>query len=403
MGLAAAGAGAAEGLKDFLLQMLREDQLKNEQSRTAEGARHNLATESLTGQGIESTRSYRDQLQRMNDIKESELVNEHKRTEANRVRDDQRAALDDLLPGVMITPDTRNKAVTSGAAAPERFKDVKAFEDDFIGPLPSEAGLPGPQRGETTAYTLEGQAKKAQGRAPEMKTVIYQGKQFPDKVGKPVDVNYDAQGRTIYRGEDISNASDHYTAPQSVYAPVQSEDNYLRFNRRTGKFEDSSGAEVENPPLATPGATRTRQDLAEKVGSHFDEIQQMLDEAESKGVLGPIAGRSYTDFMAGKVGSTGNPEMDNLIGELRMNLGLARSGLGQLHGRGGANIGIVQALEKKMDEGHMSYNELTGGLRAMKNWVNTYATKKGKTTAAQKTDPADDIYQQYLNRQKPPQ
>ena len=171
------------------------------------------------------------------------------------------------------------------------------------------------------------------------------------------------------------------------FSTVQSGENYIRFNPKSGIFESQdpdSGQwkEVKNPSLATPGQTRAREDLASRVSSHFDDIEHMLDEANKANLLGPIQGRTFVDFMAGKIGTTGNPAHDELLGELRQNLSLARSGLAQLHGRGGANVGIVQGLEKNMDAGHMSYEELKGALHSMKSWVDTY----GKKASAPKTE-----------------
>lgn len=407
MGIAAAGAGAAESLKDFLLQMLREGQLKDAEARTGEVSRHNQAAEGLTGRQIEATQGYRSELQRQNDIKEGEVKAEHQRTEANRQRDDQRAALDDLLPGVMITPDTRNKAVTSGAAAPERFKDVKAFDEDFVGPLPSEAGLPGPQRGETTAYTLEGQAKKAQGRAPELKTVMLDG--------KPVDANYDNNGRLIYRGQDVTEKAEHYTAPSVSF--VQTGDNWGVGDRHTGKITPTDN------PIATTGSTRTMKEGAQMLQPHVAELTRLAEALDKKGMFGPVMSRIRQ--AAEKVGTTGddgkdaeaidalgkaiaddpNLNQDELVGQFATTLGLMTSGMGRVHGgaRGGGSIQMINYL-KSLLSANSSLSMFKGRAAAMDSFLKTYAggTGGGKTET-QTTDPADDIYQQYLNRQKQPQ
>lgn len=117
---------------------------------------------------------------------------------------------------------------------------------------------------------------------------------------------------------------------------------------------------------------RNRTSMAKSVQSRFDEIQGQLDEAEKMGLLGPSAGR-VSDFLAGKVGSTGDETKDDLLGQLRMNLTAVRSGFASLHGRGGANAGIARELESKMDQGRMSHAELTGALKAMRGWVDDYA------------------------------
>lgn len=162
------------------------------------------------------------------------------------------------------------------------------------------------------------------------------------------------------------------------YSPQQIGDQYGRFNKRTGNFEtqDENGVwrVQSNAPLATTGTVRTRQATAATVASHFDRAKELLKLANDQGLLGPIKGR-YAEFEAGKVGGTGDPEKDQLLGELRLYLSLARSGVAQLHGRGGANVAIVQGIEKKMDEGKMSYDALMGALNGMQDWVEAYASK----------------------------
>lgn len=387
MNALAAGAGASEGLHEYLAQLLREKQIADEQKRTAESGRHNLAEEGLSGRTIDENAKYRQAQQEANKIAADRLETTRREAESNRIRDDQRAGLDDLIPGASISIPTRNSAVKTGAALPERFKPVVPYADDFMGPV-NETG---PQRGEVGSYTLEGQDKKAGAQGViEQKTYVLDG--------KPIDGFLNNRtGKILSKtGEDITAKVDHYTAPDRTL--IQTGEGYDTRAHATSEINKGG-----NVPLATPAATRTREDLADRVSTHFDDIQQMLDEANKKGVLGPIAGRTYNDFLAGKIGTTGDAATDELLGELRQNLSLARSGLAQLHGRGGANVGIVQGLEKNMDAGHMSYDELKGSLKAMKSWVDTYAKKKGSGGTAAAAPPADDAYSQYLKRTQPQQ
>jgi hypothetical protein len=117
--------------------------------------------------------------------------------------------------------------------------------------------------------------------------------------------------------------------------------------------------------------------MADAVGSHFDDVSQLIDEANKRGLLGPLRGRTFAEFMAGKVGSTGNADDDQLLGDLRTQMGMIRSGVASLHGRAGANQGIAKEIEKRMDEGFMDPAMLHGSLGGLKKWVDTYARKKG--------------------------
>jgi hypothetical protein len=143
---------------------------------------------------------------------------------------------------------------------------------------------------------------------------------------------------------------------------------------------------------APTGQEANRKSMATSVGARFDDLQTQLDEANKRGLLGPGAGR-VSEFLAGKVGSTGNPENDDLLGELRMNLSAVRSGFASLHGRGGANAGIAKELLDKMDSGHMSHAELTGALRGMKKWVDDYAGKSQDGATGKPT--AEDLIKKY--------
>jgi hypothetical protein len=172
-------------------------------------------------------------------------------------------------------------------------------------------------------------------------------------------------------------------------------------DRGTGTYRPIVGPDNQPVGYKPSGQEQNRQDMASRVVSHFGTVEEQLKEANDRGLLGPLAGRTFTDFMAGRVGSTGNDADDELIGELRQNLGLVRSGVASLHGRAGANAGIAASIEKKMDEGHMSYAELSGGLKALKNWATTYAAPTGRSgvgaaTGAAGKPSADDLLNKYF-------
>jgi hypothetical protein len=173
-------------------------------------------------------------------------------------------------------------------------------------------------------------------------------------------------------------------------------------NRGTGSVRPILGPDNQPVGYKPSGQEQNRQDMATRVASHFPEVEQQLKEAEDRGLLGPMAGRTFTDFMAGQVGSTGNAADDDLLGDLRMNLGLLRSGVASLHGRAGANAGIADKIEKKMDEGHMSYAELSGGLRALKNWATKYAAPPGRAASSSPSTGAssDDLLNRLNNRRR---
>lgn len=125
--------------------------------------------------------------------------------------------------------------------------------------------------------------------------------------------------------------------------------------------------------INTPAAVVARTDMAGKVASHFPDIQNEIEQADAKGLLGPLAGRTMSQFLAGAVGSTGNPENDALLDALKLDLTLISSGVASLHGRQGANQGIAKDIKTLLDTNKMSRAGLEGALGRLKVWTDTYA------------------------------
>lgn len=163
---------------------------------------------------------------------------------------------------------------------------------------------------------------------------------------------------------------------------------WVRINSHTGEIKPIAAGELAPKPTSQE---TNRKSMAQSVQSRMDELQGQIDEADHMGLLGPAAGR-VSEFLSGKVGSTGDPVKDDLLGQLRMNLSAARSGFASLHGRGGANSGIAKELESRMDQGHMSRAELSGALKAMRSWVDDYAGG-AKPTSTKPT--AEDLIKKY--------
>lgn len=163
----------------------------------------------------------------------------------------------------------------------------------------------------------------------------------------------------------------------------------------------TTGKDKEQLPVKSPAQILQRQDMAGRVGSHFADLSSELDEAEKQGLLGPLAGRTVSDFLGTGVGSTGDPVKDELLGNLRMDLSGVVTGFGSLHGRGGANAGIAQKLAlDAFNAKKMSHAELKGGVEALKKWVDGYAAPSHGSTAPDAAPAASDPYTDYLNRKK---
>lgn len=395
MGILDVGAGAAQGLDSFLLQMLRESQLEDEKKRTAEGVRSNQAREQISRDTLTENSRLREATQRTNDLKEQELVNERLRQEANRTRDDMRAGLDDLIPGAVVSGDTRNKAVTTGAALPERFNP--AFDEMFQGPLPSDVGLPGAKRND---YILAGQAKNQPAGVIEQKTYVVDGKTIDGFLNNRT-------GRiTDKAGNDITDKTEHYTAPDRTL--IQTDGGYMR--RPDAAAALAGGKDV---PLPTTGSTRTMQEGAQMLRPHVTELKSLAAQLDQKGLFGPVmsrvraamehlgtSGDDAKDMEALGKAIADDPELnkDELVGQFATTLGLMTSGMGRVHGgaRGGGSIQMINYL-KSLLSANSSLSMFNGRANAVDSFLKTYAEGPGGAEKAPAEDP-NDLYGQYLKR-----
>lgn len=398
MGMLAVGAGAADGLKEFLIQELRKQQVDQDEQRIVESTRHNQASEVLQNRQIDENSKLRQATQ-------AATESERLRLKDNRDRDDARASLDDVMGGSPISIATRDNAVKLGAAVPERFKEVIPFDRDFMGPV-NETG---PQRGEVGSYTLADTPKKV-GSEGTLQQKTYTWK------GKPIDADFNSKtGAVTYRGQDITNEVEHRDAPgQPSFSPVQSGDGYITFNRKSGKFEDSSGKEVPNPALATTSSTRTMEEGAKMLRPHIPKLSATAEELEKIGQFGPVMSRIR--HAAEKLGTTGTPEevqasfdavgreiandpelnKNRLVGKFATSLGLMTSGAGRVHGgaRGGGSIQMINYMKSLLSDSS-DINMFLGRLDSLDEYIVGYAEGPNKDGAAA---PPDDLYQQYLNR-----
>jgi hypothetical protein len=351
----AAGGGAAVGLDHFLQQMLEEEKLKRLTDATnaqqQETSRHNLATEDLAGR-------QHTMMATEADARTREMSREHDLMETARQRDDARVLGDTIPSGTVLDPtDPAVQMMQSGGQA-SLLKMQAGRPTVDTGPL--EPGDTGDARQPGLLKMRSfGQANTEAGRKVQADELARQNAR-------------DAE--TVKHDRAMENK------PPAV-ALVNTE---TGFQTKADVAKKLAAGETVGGPEAAQ--TKNRRDLAEAVGSHFDDVNNLLDEAESKGLLGPLKGRTFVDFMAGKVGSTGNAENDQLLGDLRTQLGMVRTGVAALHGRTGANVGIAKDIEKKMDEGYMDVNLIKGGLKGLRSWVDTYAKKKG-SSAVSNADP----------------
>lgn len=123
--------------------------------------------------------------------------------------------------------------------------------------------------------------------------------------------------------------------------------------------------------LTPTSQTRSSGEFASTILPHIDTLKTLIANADAKGYIGPMGGR-YQSFMSGKVGSTGDPQADYLLGQLRSTKDFLASGTMKAHvgARGGGDL--LEHFLADMDTGKQSAQVLYGELDALKPFMEGY-------------------------------
>lgn len=376
MSLAAEGAGASEGLDVYLQRMLEQAKLaqltKAQDTQQTETARHNVADEGLRA-------------------KELDISN---RTRQGAQTDRENALIDKTVGerGIGDSVDPSEVARETAAGVPKSLYDKTMGAKTLTGFMSTPDVKP--EMGGATGSVIKGMSstsskpdniawKGTQAQRLAQQTEDDRVQEKKDALAKPGpinDANYmlpgvgpivaqkDKTGKILYQGKDVTNVVKPYVPPDRVLVPTDQ-----GFVPRS----DAASAAGKGAPLqpVDPAQVRNRRDMAGKIGTHFDDAFQELDEANKSGALGPLAGRTIGDFLAKGVGSTGDQKLDDLLGALHMDMSALSSGFASLHGRGGANAAIAKNFDNLMATSHMSYSQIKGALTQMQKWTAGYAAK----------------------------
>ena len=146
--------------------------------------------------------------------------------------------------------------------------------------------------------------------------------------------------------------------------------------------------------------TRGSGEFAAALLPHVQDMRNLIQEADAKGYIGPGAGRIYGQFLAGGVGSTGDPQADALLGKLRTTDSLIKSGMLRTHfgARGGQQM--YEHFSKMLNSGNQSAAMMGGSLDAMESFLKGYATAGGARIPSSGTqiDPQDQAAMDWLNQ-----
>ncbi len=119
--------------------------------------------------------------------------------------------------------------------------------------------------------------------------------------------------------------------------------------------------------------TKSTAEFARTIIPHIDTLRNLVEEADQKGYIGPAAGRVYGEFLAGKVGSTGDREADQLLGRLRATDSLMKTGTMKVHfgSRGGSQM--YDHFSDMLNTGKQSKAVLNGALDGIEEFMQGYS------------------------------
>lgn len=154
----------------------------------------------------------------------------------------------------------------------------------------------------------------------------------------------------------------------------------------TTLLSTSYNQEANRNKLTT--STRSSAEFANTIIPHIDEMRRLIQDADEKGFIGPASGRIYNEYLAGKVGSTGDADADATLGKLRAYDSLLKSGTLRVHfgSRGGTQM--YDHFSDMLNTGKQSAGVLNGSLDAIESFMQGYADA-GKSQGKQSLKPID--------------
>lgn len=170
----------------------------------------------------------------------------------------------------------------------------------------------------------------------------------------------------------------------------------VRVNSHTGQVKPVTLPEGVNAAKAsTPNRQIERQQKAADLASgDVTAALDQVDAAEKQGLLGPSAGRYYGQFLAGTVGSTGDPAADQRLGGLRaaikdLNTSYSMAISGTARGGGGA----TDRLNSVLNSDKFSADLMRGALHEISGALARRAKPDDAKTGTKLT--ADELLKKY--------
>jgi hypothetical protein len=379
-GLLSIGAGANEGLQEYLAQQLKEKLYEEGLARDAEAKRSNLATEDYRNRSLTETAAQRK-------VAQDSLDWQRGITAQNQLRDDIRTR-EQLRPiGTSVDPAEMGQATKIGLMPTSLYQEKG-------GTLDAQTGNPADQ-GPTLDVTYAGTEaqqlarknadKQSSGGATNVKAYTLNGKE--------IAAQETPAGRVMFQGKDVTDDPSLriYHTPDRTLVQVAGpggESIYTPRGQATGK----------QAPLTA--ATRTMAEGASMLAPHIDELSQQAEQLDKAGLFGPVMSRlrdaaakaGSVDELAGLLNMQGDQSQDANVGRFLSTLGLVATGAGRVHGgaRGGGSPQMLQHF-KDLLTSSSTLQMFQGRLDALNSFMSTYSAGPGGASPAGGSDPTDPL------------
>lgn len=128
-------------------------------------------------------------------------------------------------------------------------------------------------------------------------------------------------------------------------------------------------AQVQFAETGPTSSTRNMSQMAQTIEPHLDTLRSEVKELAP--YLGPLMGRGEVNFLAGTVGSTGNPTLDYKLGRLMSDFKLASSAVGRTHFAGRTGLPAAQYFGELFNA-KRTPEELMGVLDSVPSYIEGY-------------------------------
>jgi hypothetical protein len=149
---------------------------------------------------------------------------------------------------------------------------------------------------------------------------------------------------------------------------------------KTVAINNKNPADVRDVTSALGGTTRANPGAgaasvmtraSARATRAVDDFESTVNEADKLGVVGALSGRTFQEFLSGKVGTTGDPKKDAVITELKGDMLRAKVTLdGMLGGTKGASSALLAKMWNDVISSHMTKAGFEGAIRSMRKFAN---------------------------------